>query len=212
MRGRPSASSRWAKTSAAAASSASTAGCRPNSARARHRHAHLRSQHHGRRRRHGAGRPAPGGRDARHRLRAVRDGRDRQPGRQEPLHVRRPGPRAAGGAHADRHLVGIGGAAFAVAGSLVRAPAGPGGGARRHAAGQLRPAHRGAGLRRPGDLHGAQGAVGHRPARSTPSLVVPLGRATLLRRRRPHHRDLVARRRAALQALRPGRAEGCRPK
>ena len=43
-------------------------------------------------------------------------GRDRQPGRQEPLHVRRPGPRAAGGAHAHRHVVGVGGAALAVAG------------------------------------------------------------------------------------------------
>ena len=56
------------------------------------RHADLRGHHHGRRRRHGAGGPQAGGRDARRRLRAVRDGRDRQPGGEEPLHVRRPGP------------------------------------------------------------------------------------------------------------------------
>ncbi len=39
-----------------------------------------------------------GGRDARHRLRALRHGRAGQPGGEGALHVRRPGPRAAGGA------------------------------------------------------------------------------------------------------------------
>ena len=41
-------------------------------AAARHRHADLGGDHHGRRRRHGADRPATGGRDARRRFRAVR--------------------------------------------------------------------------------------------------------------------------------------------
>jgi hypothetical protein len=129
---------------------------------AHHRHAHLREHHPGRRRRHGAGRRGAGGRDAGGRLRPVRDGRDRQPGRQEPLHVRRPGPRAAGGAHADRPS-GASSAAqhsqsleawFAHMPGLVVVCPGT-------AAGQLQPAHRGAGLRRPGRLHGTQGTVGH---------------------------------------------------
>ncbi len=75
------------------------AGIRPG---ARHRHADLGVDDHGRRRRHGAGRPAPGRRDARRRLRAVRHRRARQPGGEEPLHVRRPEPGAAGRADADR--------------------------------------------------------------------------------------------------------------
>jgi len=69
------------------------------------------------------------------------------------------GPRAAGRAPADRHLERLGGAAFAIAGGLVR-----------HIPGlvvvtlrrrrQLRPARGGDSLRRSGHLHGTQGIVG----------------------------------------------------
>ena len=96
---------RSARTSAAAACSASTRACSRSSARERVIDTPIsEATILGAGGRHGARRAAAGGRDARGRLRAVRDGRDRQPGRQEPLHVRRPGPRAAGGAHADRHV------------------------------------------------------------------------------------------------------------
>ena len=127
---------------------------------ARDRHADLRGDHHGRRGRHGADRTAAGGRNAGGRFRPVRDRRNRQSGGEEPLHVRRPGPRAAGGAPADRHLERLGRAAFAIAGSLVRAYPGPGGGGARDPGRQLRPARGRDSLRRPGDLHGTQGIVG----------------------------------------------------
>ena len=81
------------------------------------------------------------------------------------LHVRRPGPRAAGRARMPIGIwAAIGRAALAVARSLVRAHAGPGGrvpgDAGRTTTRLLRS---GARQRRPGGLHGAQGRCG--PAR-----------------------------------------------
>ena len=54
---------------------------------------------------------------------------------------------------------------------------GPGGGRARDAAGQLRLLRGALASRRPGHLHGAQGAVGRCRARSTPRTRVPLGQA-----------------------------------
>ena len=128
--------------------------------RAHHRYADFGSQHHGCSRGHGAGRFETCSRDAGHRFCPLRDGRDRQSSGQEPLHVRRAGPGAADRTHAHRHLVGLGGPAFAVARGVVRAHARFDRGHPGAAAGQLRAVEERAGQWRPGDLHGTQGAVG----------------------------------------------------
>ena len=96
----------------------------------------------------------------RHRLRALRHGRDRQSGREEPLHVRRTGACAARAAHADRALGQRRRATFAEPRSVVRPFAGRRGDVPGHAAGQPRHAHTGARRRRPCHLHGTQGVVG----------------------------------------------------
>jgi len=90
----------------------------------------------------------------------VRHGRDRQPGRQGALHVWRPGARRPGGAFAWRHLVGLGRAALAEPGGLVRAHSGPCGGGAGDRSVQPRAAAGGDRLRRSGDLHRAQGTLG----------------------------------------------------
>ncbi len=66
------------------------------------RYAHLRSDHRRSGGRRGHGRHAAGGRDHVRRLYAAGHGPDRQPGRQEPLHVRRQDDRAHGHPHRGR--------------------------------------------------------------------------------------------------------------
>ena len=123
---------------------------------AHRRRADLGGLHHG----CGGGRGhdghAPDRRAAVFRFRAVRDRRARQPGRQSPLHVRRPGPRAAGRARADRHVAILGRPAFAVARRLVHAHPRPGRDRTGNAGGQQGAAQVRDPLRRSGRLHGAQ--------------------------------------------------------
>ena len=71
--------------------------------RARDRHADLRAGHRRRRGRRGDDRAAAGRRAHVRRLHRHDDGPARQPGRQDPLHVRRPDRRADGAAHPGRH-------------------------------------------------------------------------------------------------------------
>ena len=67
------------------------------------RHADLGAGHRRRRGRRGDGRDAAGGRAHVRRLHRHDDGPALQPGRQDPLHVRRPDRRAHGAAHPRRH-------------------------------------------------------------------------------------------------------------
>ena len=133
---------------------------------ARRLHADLGGDHHGRRARRRAGRHAPDHRDAHLRFRDVRDGRARQPDRQGPLHVRRPGEAGRGGAHAARHVAQLGRAAFADAGGVVRAHARRGrGDARRRAADAAGLLVASDPLRRPGAVLRSEGSLGRDTAR-----------------------------------------------
>ena len=95
---------------------------------AHRRRADLGGLHHGRRRRRRHDGHAADRRAQLLRLRALRHRRARQPGRQGPLHVRRPGPRAARGARADRHVALLRRPALAIARGLVHAHPWPRGG------------------------------------------------------------------------------------
>ena len=152
---------------------------------ARARHPDLRGRDGGRRRRLGDARHAPGRRSQLRRLRHGRDGRDRQPGGQDALHVRRQGaardPRllrrraVRGAAHEQRRVV-------------VRGHAGPRRRDARDARRRRRPARTGAARRRSRDLPHAQAAVvgarrGRRADRADPVRQGPVAREGIRRRR-----------------------------
>ena len=120
-------SGRSARTSGAAACSASTRGCGRIRAGARGRHADLRGRDHGGRGRRGH--DAARGRWSRCGFPTLRSARSTswstRPPRRATCSAARPG--ADGGARADRHVALLGRPALAVARSLVRACPGPGG-------------------------------------------------------------------------------------
>ncbi len=126
---------------------------------ARARHPHLRGHHRRRGRGRGHGRHAAHRRDHVRGLHPAGHGPDRQPGRQEPLHVRRQDQRAHGGPHRGRRgprhrrapLAEPGGAVDALPRHL-----------RGHAVHALRrqgPAEGRDPRRQPGDVHRAQDAL-----------------------------------------------------
>ena len=130
-------------------------------ARARARHARVRGgDRRPRGRRRDAGH-APGRRDHVLGLPDPRDGPDRQPGREDALHVRRPGVGAARRAHEQRRAGQQGGPALAVARGVVPPRPRPQGRDAGDAGGREGPAHGGDPRPRPGDLPRAQAALLH---------------------------------------------------
>ena len=140
--------------------------------------------HHRRpRRRGGDDGPAPGRLDELRRVHDGRDGRDRQPGGEVPLHVRRPGERADGAARLRRHASLVGGPALREPRGAVRARPGPQGRGAVDAGGREGAARGGDRRRRPGrstSRTSRSARVAARRSRRAPH-EVPLGQASVRR-------------------------------
>ena len=128
---------------------------------ARRGHADRRGGVRRRGHRRGDARPAAGRRDHDDQLHPAGDRPDREPRRQDPLHVRRPVESADGDPHARGRRPAARGDALAELRELVRVRPGPEGGGAGHARRCARPAASRHPRRRPGHLPREPGALQH---------------------------------------------------